>query len=146
VAGREVQQRVVEETVAPSACVQRVLVAFDGSDEAWASLREAIAVADAHRALLTIVGVVEEPLGLWMGLGAMSVPYTRERLRHDLEREMRVHLAEARDEVPASVSVTTLIVRGRPARVAARLAEAGGYDVVVACRARRRRLAWLIGS
>jgi nucleotide-binding universal stress UspA family protein len=136
----------VEETVAHSACVQRVLVAFDGSDEAWRSLREAIAVAEDHRALLTIVGVVEEPLGLWMGLGAMSVPYTRERLRHDLEREMRVHLAEARDEVPASVSVTTLIVCGRPARVAARLAEAGGYDVVVACRRRPRRLGWLIGG
>ncbi len=144
-AGREVQQRVRVETVAEPTCVQRVLVAFDGSDAAWTSLREAIEVAAAHRALLTIVGVVEEPLGLWMGLGAMSVPYTRERLRQDLEREMRVHLAVARDEVPASVSVTTLIVRGRPARVVARLAAAGSYDVVVACPRRPGRWAWLLG-
>jgi nucleotide-binding universal stress UspA family protein len=74
---------------------------------------------------------VEEPLALWMGFGAMAVPVTRESLRRDLERAMRVHLAAARDEVPATVSVTTRMLHGRPARALARLIAAGGYDLVV---------------
>ena len=44
---------------------------------------------------------------------------------------MRRHLAEARDEVPATVSVTTRLLHGRPARAIAALAESGRYDLVV---------------
>jgi nucleotide-binding universal stress UspA family protein len=126
----------VEQTVSPvpgdaTSGVHRVLVAFDGSEGAWAALRRAIDVAVSNHALLTIAAVVEEPLALWMGFGAMSVPVTREGLRRDLEREMRLHLAEARDEVPATVSVTTQMLHGRPARALAALIAAGGYDLVV---------------
>ena len=108
-----------------------MLVAFDGSEGAWAALRRAIEVAVANHALLTIAAVVEEPLGLWMGFGAITVPVTRDSLRRDLEREMRLHLAEARDEVPAAVSVTTQLLYGRPARALAGLIAAGRYDLVV---------------
>ena len=80
--------------------VHRVLVAFDGSPSAWTALHQAIEVAVSNRALLTIAAVVHEPSALWMGFGAMSVPYTRDTVRLALEREMRLHLAEARDEVP----------------------------------------------
>jgi nucleotide-binding universal stress UspA family protein len=111
--------------------IHRVLVAFDGSHGAWAALDRAIDVAVANRALLTIAAVAEEPLALWMGFGAMSVPYTRETIRLQAESAMRRHLAEARDEVPATVSVTTRLLNGRPARVLAALAEEGGYDLVV---------------
>ena len=111
--------------------VHRVLVGFDGSPGAWAALRRAIDVAVANRALLTIAAVVDEPLAIWVGFGAMVAPVTRESLRRDLERVMNLHLAEARDEVPATVSVTTQILHGRPARVLAALAEAGHYDLVV---------------
>jgi nucleotide-binding universal stress UspA family protein len=126
----------VEQTVSPVtgdaiSGVHRVLVAFDGSEGAWAALRRAVDVAVSNHALLTIAAVVEEPLALWMGFGAMSVPVTRESLCRDLEREMRLHLAEARDEVPATVSVTTQMLHGRPARVLAALVEEGGYDLVV---------------
>ena len=126
----------VEQSVSPVAHdsgsgVHRVLVAFDGSDGAWVALRRAIEVAVADHALLTIAAVVQEPLGLWMGFGPMTVPVTRESLRRDLEREMRLHLAEARDEVPATVSVTTRMLHGRPARALAALVEAEGYDLVV---------------
>jgi nucleotide-binding universal stress UspA family protein len=115
----------------PTSGVHRVLVAFDGSPGGWAALRRGIDVAVSNHALLTIAAVVEQPLALWMGFGAMTVPVTRESLRRDLEREMRLHLAEARDEVPATVSVTTRMLHGRPARVLAGLVEAGGYDLVV---------------
>ena len=45
---------------------------------------------------------------------------------------MQQKLAAARDEVPATVSVTTLLLYGRPARTLAALADSGGYDLVVA--------------
>jgi len=111
--------------------VQRVLVAFDGSPGAWAALQQAIAVAVSNRALLTIAGVVQEPRFVWAGPGAIAVPYTREGMRREIELEMRRLLAGARDEVPATVSVTTRILNGRPARVLAALAQEGGYDLVV---------------
>jgi nucleotide-binding universal stress UspA family protein len=61
----------------------------------------------------------------------MNVPYTRETIRLEAEGAMRRHLAEARDEVPVTVSVTTRLLHGRPARALAALAEEGGYDLVV---------------
>jgi nucleotide-binding universal stress UspA family protein len=128
---QDVQQTLSRPAAGTGSGVQRVLVAFDGSEGAWAALRRAIEVAVANRALLTIAAVVDEPLAVWVGFGAMVVPVTRESLRRDLEREMLRHLAEARDEVPATVSVTTRMLHGRPARVLAELAEEGHYDLVV---------------
>jgi nucleotide-binding universal stress UspA family protein len=128
---QDVEQTVSPVTDDPTSGVHRVLVAFDGSAGAWVALRRAIDVAVANHALLTIAAVVQEPLALWMGFGGMTVPVTRESLRRDLEREMRLRLAEARDEVPATVSVTTRMLFGRPARVLAALVEEGRYDLVV---------------
>jgi len=111
--------------------IHRVLVAFDGSPGAWAALDRAIAVAVSQNALLTIAGVVGEPTVV-LGIGPAVMPYTRESLLRDLERDMQQKLAAARDEVPASVSVTTRLLHGRPARTLAALADEGGYDLVVA--------------
>jgi nucleotide-binding universal stress UspA family protein len=111
--------------------INRVLVAFDGSPGAWAALDRAIAVAVSQRALLTIAGVVGEPTIL-LGFGPAVMPYTRETLLRELERDMEQKLAAARDEVPASVSVTTQLLHGRPARALAALADSGNYDLVVA--------------
>jgi nucleotide-binding universal stress UspA family protein len=110
--------------------VNRILVAFDGSPGAWAALRQGIAVAVSERALLTIVGVVEEPT-LWFGMAPTVMPYTQDSLRRDAERHMEQLLASARDEVPATVSVTTQILFGNPARALSEHAEAGLYDLVI---------------
>jgi nucleotide-binding universal stress UspA family protein len=110
--------------------VQRVVVAFDGSDGAWAALARGIELAVSAHALLTIAAVVEEP-SFFVALGPATSPVTRESLHLDIERAMRRHLAEARDEVPATVSVTTQILHGKPARALAAFAEAGRYDLVV---------------
>jgi nucleotide-binding universal stress UspA family protein len=126
-----VQQTLLRAPADPAGGIHRVLVAFDGSTGAWAALGRAIQVAVANRALLTIAAVAEEPLALWMGYGAMTVPYTRETMRQQVESAMRRRLAEARDEVPATVSVTTQLLHGRPARALAALAEEGRYDLVV---------------
>jgi nucleotide-binding universal stress UspA family protein len=125
--------------------VQRVLLAFDGSPGAWAALEQAIAVADSEHALLTIAGVVEEPR-VWLGYGPAVVPYTRETMVRELERDMQQKLAAARDEVPATISVTTQLLHGRPARTLAALADSGGYDLVVAGPRRVGRLRRLFGS
>jgi nucleotide-binding universal stress UspA family protein len=111
--------------------VQRVLLAFDGSPGAWAALAQAIDIAVGQHALLTIAGVVDEPT-VWTGFGPVTMPMTREMLQRDLERDMQRKLAAARDEVPATVSVTTQLLHGRPARALAALAESGRYDLVVA--------------
>jgi nucleotide-binding universal stress UspA family protein len=110
--------------------VHRVLVAFDGSEGAWVALSHGIELAVTNRALLTIAAVVEEP-SFFVALGPATAPVTRESLHHDIESAMRRDLAGARDEVPATVSVTTQILRGKPARALAAFAEAGHYDLVV---------------
>lgn len=109
---------------------RRILVAFDGSDGAWAALRRAIEIALRERALLTIAAVIPEP-SPWIGMGLVSLPYSREALRRDAERSMEQALAAARDEVPATVSVTTRLLSGRPCRALTRLVERGDYDLVV---------------
>ena len=46
-----------------------------------------------------------------------------------LLRELRK--AKARDEVPTSIRVDTVLLEGRAARELAKLAETGGYDLLV---------------
>ena len=126
-----VHQTVSRATERGPGSVHRLLVAFDGSPGAWAALARAIDIAAENRALLTIAAVVQEPRFLWQGPGPMSVPYSRETIRRDLEREMLRHLANARDEVPATLSVTTQVLHGRAAPALVAFAEAGRYDLVV---------------
>lgn len=128
---QDVHQTASGATEQRSRSVHRLLVAFNGSPGSWAALERAIEIADENRALLTIAAVVQEPRFLWQGPGPMSVPYSRETIRRDLEGEMLRHLANARDEVPATLSVTTQLLHGRAARALAALAEAGCYDLVV---------------
>jgi nucleotide-binding universal stress UspA family protein len=124
---------------------RRILVAFDASPGAWRALAEGIAIADRERALLTIVAVVPEP-SLWVGCGLLSVPYTREGLRSDAVRAMERVLAAARDEVPATVSVTTRLLPGRPRGVLAALARSDDFDLVLAPPRRTCRLRALLGG
>ena len=81
----DVQQIVSRAPAGAGNGVHRVLVAFDGSPGAWAALDRAIDLAVANRALLTIAAVAEEPIAMWLGFGAMSVPYTRETIRLEAE-------------------------------------------------------------
>jgi nucleotide-binding universal stress UspA family protein len=112
--------------------LHRVLVAFDGTPGAWAALDRGISLALGSNALLTIAGVVGSPPPLACGMnGALVPPYTPEGLQHDLDVEMQRKLAAARDEIPASISVTTVLLHGKATRALARLAEEGRYDVVV---------------
>jgi nucleotide-binding universal stress UspA family protein len=123
----------------------RVLVAFDGSDGAWAALEQAIGVAVANRAALTIAAVVEMPRCVWTFPGSLVLPYGYDDLRHGIEADLRRCLAEARDEVPAAVEVDTVLLHGRAAPQLAELAEHGHYDLLVTGPHRRGRLSRLLG-
>jgi nucleotide-binding universal stress UspA family protein len=118
---------------------RRILVAFDGSEGAWAALHRGIEIAQRERALLTIAAVVPEP-SPWIGMGLVTIPYSREALFRDAQRQMEQVLAAARDEVPATVSVTTRLLSGRPSRTLRRLVEGGDYDLVITGPRRRGRL------
>jgi nucleotide-binding universal stress UspA family protein len=125
--------------------VRRILVAFDGSEGAWAALERAIEIAVAQSALLTIAAVVPEAR-VYTGFGPLVMPFSPDQLRREAEREMLRLLAEARDEVPANVSLTTCLLHGNPARSLAALAESGGYDLVVTGPRPTNRLRRLLGS
>jgi nucleotide-binding universal stress UspA family protein len=140
----EVVRRPARAEAAPHQ-VQRVLLAFDGSPGAWVALDQAIEIAVGQHALLTIAGVVGEPT-VWAGFGPVTMPVTREMLQRDLELDMQRKLAAARDEVPATVSVTTQLLHGRPARAIAALADSGRFDLVVAGPRPAGRLRRLLGS
>src|SRR5919198_3206815 len=119
--------------------VRRILVGFDGSPGAHAALTRAIEIAVSQNARLTIAAVVPE-VRWCAGFGMMVMPVSPETLRRDAEREMLRHLAAARDEVPADVSLTTQLLYGRPARALAKLADAGDYDLVITGPRPTRRL------
>jgi nucleotide-binding universal stress UspA family protein len=125
--------------------VRRVLVAFDGSDGAWGALRRGTEIALTYHAQLTIAGVVgSPPLIADVAVDLIAMPYSRATLQHELDAVMERHLAAARDEIPASISVTTVLLHGRAIRAIARLAEDGGYDLVVTGPRRVTRLGRLL--
>jgi nucleotide-binding universal stress UspA family protein len=125
--------------------LQRVLVAFDGTPGAWAALDQGIAIALRANARLTIAGVVGSPPPLACGIGgALVPPYTPEGLQTELDIEMQQKLAAARDEIPASISLTTVLLHGKATRALARFAEEGGYDLVVTGPRKTSRLGRLL--
>ena len=119
--------------------IQSVLVAFDGSPGAWIALARAIDIAVTQHARLVVAGVVKEP-SFWLSVGGSVTPFTRDSLIRDLEREMQQTLAAARDEIPATVSVTTHLLHGRPAAALAALADTAGCDLIVVGHRRLGRL------
>jgi nucleotide-binding universal stress UspA family protein len=123
--------QITEPTVGGEHGLRRVLVGFDGSDGAWVALHQAIAVAVGNRATLTVAAVVEVPRCLFAFPGSAIMPYTYAGIRREVASELRRHLAEARDEVPAEIRADTVLLQGRAARELARFAEEGGYDLLV---------------
>jgi nucleotide-binding universal stress UspA family protein len=108
----------------------RILVAFDGSEEARRALDEAIRIARDEHARLTIVSVAAG--APWCAFpGALVVPFTRDELRLAGVRDAERLLALARACVPDAVSVTTRVLSGRISTAIVAEASAGGYDLLV---------------
>jgi nucleotide-binding universal stress UspA family protein len=123
---------------------RNILVSVDGSDHAQRALDEAIDIARAGNARITILTAISQPPA-WC---ASSIAVNAAALSAvELEREAVQVMQEAVARVPADVPVTTLISR-RPIRTALMTAiKSGDYDLLVmGSRGRRALVASLLGS
>jgi nucleotide-binding universal stress UspA family protein len=118
------------------------LVAVDGSDGSLRALDEAIDLAVATDARLTIITVVPEPT-VWM----YRVPVDVAQLNADADEQMGAILREAEKRVPAQVPVTTVMAHGRAGpRIVERALEASHDLIVVGSRGFGETLSVILGS
>jgi nucleotide-binding universal stress UspA family protein len=121
-----------------------ILVSVDGSAHAERALSEAIDIAVADNARLTILTAIPKS-PTWM-CASLAVP-APPPLDRELERESQVILRAAEQRVPKSVPVTTILTR-KPIREAlqTRIAE-GNHDLlVIGSRGRGAFKSSLLGS
>jgi nucleotide-binding universal stress UspA family protein len=123
---------------------RNILVSIDGSAHSERALTEAIDLATAHRARLTILTAVPKPAP-WPCVPATVVvpPPPREELEREAQEIMRAAVAA----VPESVPVTTIVTH-RPVRAALlEQIERGHHDLlVVGSRGRGAIRSSLLGS
>jgi nucleotide-binding universal stress UspA family protein len=123
---------------------RNILVSVDSSDHAQRALEEAIDIARAGHARITILTAVCQPPA-W---AASSIAVNAAAISAlELEREAVQVMQQAVARVPAEVPVTTIISR-RPIRTALmRALKSGDYDLLVmGSRGRRALAASLLGS
>jgi len=108
-----------------------ILVGFDGSPHAQRALAEAVALAQADHAALTVMTVVPDRMALAgvgsLGYGAASIAVAGTELEHDFA----ARLDAAVDALPADLPVTKLLVHGKPGPALVHQARVGGHDLVV---------------
>jgi nucleotide-binding universal stress UspA family protein len=105
---------------------QNILVAFDGSTHARRALEEAVALAQADDARLTLVSVVHRPDGIAGPYVAPSPAFIK-TLVHEAEGD----LARAAASIPEGVAVTTIVRVGDAAEEILELADKNEHDLVV---------------
>jgi nucleotide-binding universal stress UspA family protein len=123
--------------------VRSILVALDGRSSAARVLDEAIAIARADGARLTLISVAAQPR--WRFTSPYLVPYPTDA---DLESEARRIVEQAEERVPDGVPVSTVVRRG-PVIAKAILDRVicGEHDLVVmGTHGRGPLLAFLLGS
>lgn len=123
-----------------------ILVAVDGSEHAGRALEEAIDLARADNAKLTVLASVPDPSS-WVVTGAYAGGVDFDRLRSDAEQEYASMLDDAVSKVPDNVSVTKVLIHGRPAENIVEQVRKGGHDLVVmGSRGRGEVRSLLLGS
>jgi nucleotide-binding universal stress UspA family protein len=121
---------------------RHVLCAYDGSAAAEAALDEAIDLAEAMRARLAIVSVIEKPPP---GVAAAGVD--PQALAQTIEHEAADRLRAAADRVPDDVPLTTMLRIGHAGKQILKAAEEVRADVLVlGTRGRGRMTANVFGS
>jgi nucleotide-binding universal stress UspA family protein len=121
---------------------RNILVAIDESATAWRALADAIDLAQALHARLTVLSVVPglPPFAYRAGIDVAE-------LEQEAERETERLLGRAVESVPAGVSVTSRLRHGPPAREILHEIDEGGHDLVVmGSRGRGRVRSNLLGS
>jgi nucleotide-binding universal stress UspA family protein len=122
----------------------RIRVAYDGSPHAEGALADAVELAQAHRARLTLITVAPVPAA-WVG-AAGELPIDLGSAE-SLEQEYQSILDRAAAAVPADVPVTTLLKRGPAAAAILAAAEQNLQDLIVmGSRGRGELRSLLLGS
>jgi nucleotide-binding universal stress UspA family protein len=108
-----------------------ILVGYDGSPHAERALAEAVALARADHAALTVMTVVPDPTPL-QGIGSLGYGGPALALvESEVEHECAARLDAAVDALPADLPVTKLLVHGRPGPALVERAREGDHDLVV---------------
>jgi nucleotide-binding universal stress UspA family protein len=107
---------------------RNIIVSVDGSKHARQALAEAIDLASASRARLTIMTAVPQPSS-WAQVPASAAAVAE--LCAQLERDSETTLREAARQVPPDVPVTTILTREPIRRALLERIEQGHHDLVV---------------
>ena len=126
---------------------RHILVAIDGSDHARQALVEAIDVARATNATLTVMTVVPKA-NPWALGGGYYVPVNVDELQRQAERNYERTLGAAiATWVPDDMPVTAIVRRGAVAPTIVEQAVNGDHDlIVVGSRGRGELRSLLLGS
>ncbi len=123
-----------------------ILVAVDGSAHADRALEEAIDLARADNAKLTVMACVPDP-SAWVVTGAYAGGVNFDELTEDAEREYGGMLEDAITAIPDDLPVTKLLVHGRAANRILEQVHEGVHDLVVmGSRGRGEVRSLLLGS
>lgn len=105
---------------------RRILVAFDRSSHAQRALEEAVDLAGASHARLTVITVAPDPVD-WVIDGSYGAPVSR----FDTERAFEHVLDSAVQAIPDHQPVESILARGAAGPAIVREARLGGYDLIV---------------
>ncbi len=123
---------------------RNILVSVDGSSHAERALSEAIDIAVANNARLTILAAIPKS-PTWM-CASLAVP-APPPLDRELEREYQQVLRAAEQQVPECVPVTTILTRDRIRDALQKRIAGGCHDLlVIGSRGRGAFKASLLGS
>lgn len=121
---------------------RRILVAFDPSANAQRALEEAVDLAEATHARLTVMTVAPDPID-WVVDGGFGAPISR----IDEERAFERVLDRAIDAIPGHQPVESILARGAAGPAIVREARVGGHDLIVmGSRGRGELTSLLLGS
>jgi nucleotide-binding universal stress UspA family protein len=121
-----------------------ILVPIDGSPHAAAALSQAIDIAAAQGARLTLLCAWH--CSAWYSTAA-SAGVDMQQLEADLEVEARAIVEAGRARVPAGIPVATEVICARPADAIMEEVARGGHDLIVmGSRGRGSLRSLLLGS
>lgn len=110
---------------------RNILAAIDGSTHGAQALAEAIDLAERNNARLTVMTSVPEPSSWLLSGGVYGGSVNYAELNEETEREYQQLLQKAVSAIPEDVSVTTLLVHGRPGDRILQQMKEGCHDLVV---------------
>jgi nucleotide-binding universal stress UspA family protein len=107
----------------------RLLIAFDGSSHSERALTEAVELARAINAELTVLTVAPEIYDMTLGYAAPPADFVG--VREQIDEGLRAMLDAAVDTVPPDLPVKKILRRGDAARAIVDEARDGKHDLIV---------------